>query len=146
MISHFFFKLFCLFLHLFYILRHLSSFLYLFSVHSPFSHCLIVCRLEGIGLILITRSSTLTSPLLSLHWSLVPKPLTSYWRGPQNSASPCVCAELLLAMWLRSAELVIRTDKIISMLRVSRRAGGWTAAIFMFAEFDITRLHATLNC
>lgn len=77
---------FCLFLDMFFCL-------YLFGALS-LSHCFIVCRLEGIGLILITHSNTLTSPLLSLHWSLVPKPLTSYWQGAPNSASVCVCTRV----------------------------------------------------
>lgn len=50
------------------------------AVHCglPFFQHLIVCRREGVGLILITHSSTLTSPLLSGCWSLVTKPSTSY--------------------------------------------------------------------
>lgn len=58
----------------------LSAYICFFSWALSLSRCFIVCRLEGIGLILITHTNILTSPLLSLHWSLVPKPLTSYWQ------------------------------------------------------------------
>lgn len=81
---------FCLFLYIFFPPGPL-----VFVCSLSLSHCLIVRRLKGIGLILITHGNTLTSPLLSLHWSLVPKPLTSYWQGAPNSASVCVCVHAL---------------------------------------------------
>lgn len=104
------------FLFSLYFCRYFSSCVFFFNPLS-LSHCLIVCRIEGIGLILITHCNTLTSPLLSLHWSLVPKPLTSYWQGAQNSASVCVhaCVELmqvtcgwdLLSWWSEPITLLV---------------------------------------
>lgn len=86
----------CLFL---YFLASLSQFfVHVLSLSQRF----IVCRIEGTGVISITHSNTLTSPLLSLHWSLVPKPLAPYWQGPPNFACRCACVRACTMSYCKS--------------------------------------------